>query len=262
MTGAALDWDAATYDRVADPQEQWAREIIARMHLRGEESVLDAGCGSGRVTRLLLERLPGGRVIAVDASPAMAGRARDALAEDHRVEVICQDLLDLQLREPVDAIFSCAVFHHIFDHERLFGSLRSALSLGGRLVAQCGGAGNIDAFRSLAEAVAQRPRYAEYMADMRPPWHYATPEATEQRLRAAGFEGIRCWLQDKPTLPTDARGFAQTVLLNYHLDHLCKTAPPSTAEQLANEFTDEVLGEAGDPLELHYVRLNIEATAA
>ncbi len=262
MTGAALDWDAATYDRVADPQEQWAREIVARMHLRGDEFVLDAGCGSGRVTRLLLEGLSRGRVIAADASPAMVERARQALAGDHRVEVTCQDLLELQLHERVDAIFSCAVFHHIFDHERLFDSLRGALAPGGRLVAQCGGAGNIDAFRCLAETVASRPRYDEYMADMRPPWHYATPEATEQRLRAAGFEEIRCWLQDKLTLPSDARGFAQTVLLNYHLDHLRKTAPPSVAEQLASAFTDEVLAEAGDPLELHYVRLNIEATAA
>jgi trans-aconitate 2-methyltransferase len=130
------------------------------------------------------------------------------------------------------------------------------------LVAQCGGAGNIDAFRRLAEAVAQRPPYAEYMAGMRPPWHYATPEATEQRLRAAGFGEIQCWLEDKLTLPADARGFAQTVLLNYHLDHLRKTAPPSAAAQLAADFTDEVLAQAGDPLELHYVRLNIEATTA
>jgi trans-aconitate 2-methyltransferase len=256
-----LDWDASTYDRVADPQEQWAREIIARMDLAGGEVVLDAGCGSGRVTRLLLERLPRGRVIAVDSSPAMVRRARATLGAGQRVEVQCQDLLALRLDERVDAIFSCAVFHHILHHERLFAQLRNALRDGGHLVAQCGGEGNIAHFRELADAVAARPPYAEYLADMGSPWHYASPAATEDRLRAAGFDSISCWLQSKPTLPSDARGFAETVLLNYHVDRLRERAPGPIAAELADWFVADVLAAAGDPLELDYVRLNIEAAA-
>ncbi|MHB8492173.1 MAG: class I SAM-dependent methyltransferase, partial [Solirubrobacteraceae bacterium] len=183
-----LDWDAATYDRVADPQEVWAREIIARMELRGDELVLDAGCGSGRVTCLLLEELPRGGVLAVDASPAMVERAREALstALPARVTVERQDLLELTVRDPVDAIFSCAVFHHIHDHERLFARLRAALAPGGRLVAQCGGEGNIDAFRHISEEIAARPPYGEYLADMPSPWNYAGPQLTEARPGGAG----------------------------------------------------------------------------
>ena len=259
---APLDWHAATYHRVAGPQEAWAREILERLPLDGEEVVLDAGCGSGRVTRLLLERLPGGRVIGVDASPSMIERAKETLAGEERVDLRCQDLLELTLPEQVDAVFSCAVFHHIGDHERLFAGLRGSLRDGGLLVAQCGGEGNIASFRRHADAVAAQEPYAPYLAQMEGPWHYASPAATEARLAAAGFDAVRCWLQAKPTVPEDARGFAETVLLNYHLDRLRREAPSGRAEELARAFVDDVLAAAGEPLELEYVRLNIDARAA
>jgi trans-aconitate 2-methyltransferase len=259
---APLDWQAATYHRVAGPQEAWAREILERLPLEGDELVLDAGCGSGRVTRLLLERLPGGRVIGVDALPSMIERAKETLAGDGRVSLACQDLLELSVPEPVDAVFSCAVFHHIGEHERLFARLRGSLRDGGLLVAQCGGKGNIASFREHADAVAAREPYAPYLGAMEGPWHYASPEATEARLRAAGFDSIRCWLQAKPTVPEEARSFAETVVLNYHLERLRREAPPERAEELARGFVDEVLAAAGEPLELEYVRLNIDARAA
>jgi len=277
VSATPLDWDAATYDRVADPQEAWAREIIARMRLRGDELVLDAGCGSGRVTRLLLEQLPRGGVIAVDGSPTMVARARETLglaegaggasntggAQGGRVVAVeCQDLLELELSQPVDAIFSCAVFHHIHDHERLFERLRGALRPGGRLVAQCGGEGNIERFRVLSNEIAAEPPFGEYLRDMPAPWHYAGPAATEERLRRAGFTEVRCWLEPKPTVPADARGFTESVLLNYHLNRLRAVAPPERAGELAEQLLDRVLAAAGEPLELEYVRLNIEAGTA
>jgi trans-aconitate 2-methyltransferase len=260
--GNALDWDAATYDRVADPQEAWAREILARLPLGGDELVLDAGCGSGRVTRLLLERLPRGRVIGVDSSPAMVARAREALGADPRVALSCQNLLELELEEPVGAIFSCAVFHHIHDHDRLFARLRAALRDDCSLVAQCGGEGNVAAFRTLADAVAARAPYAEYLAGMDGPWNYASAGATEARLRAAGFATARCWLEPKPTIPRDGRSFAETVLLNYHLERLRTAVPADDRDALTRAFVDDVMAVAGEPLELQYVRLNIEARAA
>ncbi len=262
MSTRALEWDAAAYHRVGSPQEQWAAEIIARMGLTGDEFVLDAGCGSGRVTALLLESLPSGRVIGVDSSEAMIDGARRTLGADPRAAFVCQSLTELVLDEPVDAIFSCAVFHHIHDHQRLFERLHAALRTGGRLVAQCGGEGNIDAFRTLADEVAGRSPYAEYLAAMPAPWHYAGPKDTATRLASAGFASISCWLEDKPTVPADARTFTETVLLNYHSDWLRRAAPPEAADELGRAFIDEVLAEAGSPLTLDYVRLNIDATAA
>ena len=128
------DWDAASYDRVSDPQVAMARAVLERLPLEGGETVLDAGCGSGRVTELLLERLPRGHVVAVDSAPSMAEHARAAL-DPQRATVLCQSLTDLTLDEPADAAFSNAVFHWIADHERLFERLHAALRPGAQLVA-------------------------------------------------------------------------------------------------------------------------------
>jgi trans-aconitate 2-methyltransferase len=246
------DWDAAGYDRVSDPQVEMAAAVLERLPLRGDETVLDAGCGSGRVTAMLLDRLPDGHVVAVDASPSMVEHAREALGE--QATIIESSLTELELDEPVDAAFSNAVFHWIADHERLFERLAAALKPGAPLVAQCGGAGNIEDFRRLADEVAAEPPYAEHMRGFAGPWNYAAPEETEARLRAAGFDDVRCWLQPWPVTLDDPLGFVSTVCLGKNLELL--------PEELTHSFAEDVVRRAGTPLTLEYVRLNIDARRA
>jgi len=245
------DWDAATYHRVGTPQARWAERVLERLELRGDETVLDAGCGSGRVTAMLLERLPYGRVIAVDSSPSMVAAAREALPADRGDTMVC-NLVDLELAEQVDAVFSNAVFHWILDHDRLFERLHAALRSGGQLVAQCGGEGNIAAFKAAMEEVAAREPYAEHIAGWTP-WNYAAPDVTEARLRRAGFAQARCWRTDEPVEPEDPESFVSTVCLGAHLDRL--------PDELWEPYTADVLEVAGEPLLLEYVRLNIDARA-
>jgi trans-aconitate 2-methyltransferase len=270
------DWDGRSYDRISGPMEALGREVLARLELRGDELVLDAGCGSGRVTEALIERLPRGRVIAVDAAPSMvdAARARfgdtralesqaaagssgarvpSAAAPGGSVEVRLADLLELELPEPVDAVLSTATFHWIIDHDRLFHRLHAVLRPGGHLVAQCGGEGNIDVLRGKADAVRAREPYAEHFRDWRAPWNYAAPAATRERLLAAGFVAAECWLQPAPTQPEHAREFLATIVLGPHVQQL--------PEDLRERFMDDVLDELGEPVVVDYVRLNIEATA-
>jgi trans-aconitate 2-methyltransferase len=243
------DWDATSYDRVSNPQVEMALPVLERLPLDGDETVLDAGCGSGRVTALLLERLPAGRVVAVDSAPSMVEHAREALPPD-RATVLCQNLTELWLDEQVDAVFSNAVFHWIKDHGALFERLAAALRPGGRLVAQCGGKGNIDDFRRLADEIAAEPPFADHMRDFRGPWNYASPEDTEELLRAAGFDEIHCWLQPWPVEPAEPVEFARTVCLGNHLQEL--------PEELREPFAEEVVRRSGEPLVLEYVRLNID----
>jgi trans-aconitate 2-methyltransferase len=248
---APLDWDAGTYDRVAQPQFEWGLEVLERLSLRGDETVLDAGCGSGRVTAQLLEALPRGRVIAVDASPKMVELARAALPPE-RASVRQVDLLELSVEEPVDAILSTATFHWIADHERLFGRLFAALAPGGQLVAQCGGAGNIARLHAEIDAVGAREPYAAYFRDWEGPWNYAAPVETERRLRDAGFEEARCWLTPRPARPPDPPAFLATVILRAHLEML--------PHELRDRYVaDVVAAGGGDELEVDYVRLNIHA---
>jgi len=248
------DWDAATYDRVSEPQVAMAGEVLARLDPRGDETVLDAGCGSGRVTQMLMELLPEGRVIAVDLAPSMVEQARAALPED-RVEVLPPtDLVELELAEPVDVVFSNAVFHWIDDHDALFARLHAALEPGGRLVAQCGGAGNVDRFHRAATEVGSRPPFAEHLNGWTGPWRFEAPEPTEKRLGRAGFDEVRCWLSPHQVVPPEPLEYLRAVCLGYHLEAL--------PEELRDDFVTAVAGRCGEPLELDYVRLNIEARAA
>jgi trans-aconitate 2-methyltransferase len=241
------DWDAATYDRVSDPQVAMATRVFDRLPLEGGETVLDAGCGSGRVTELLLERLPEGRVIAVDQAESMVEHARERLGQ--RALVLRSDLSELVLSEQVDAVFSNAVFHWIANHPLLFERLFAALRPGGLLVAQCGGEGNIADFHGAARAVAAREPFARYLAGWRGPWNFAAAEETAERLGRAGFEEIETWLEPYPVTPEDPRSYFTAVCLGPFLEQL--------PEGLRERYVEEVYELAGS--ELDYVRLNMNA---
>jgi trans-aconitate 2-methyltransferase len=245
------DWDAATYDRVSAPQVEWALKVLERLPLRGDETVLDAGCGSGRVTKLLLERLPHGHVVAVDSAPSMVEHAREAL-DPERATVFQANLTELKLDEPVDAAFSNAVFHWISDHDALFARLHAALRPGGRLVAQCGGEGNVERFHDAAKQVGAEQPYADYLAGWQGPWNFAGAELTAERLERAGFTEIETWLEPYPVTPPDPTGFLRTVCLGPHLEQL--------PDDLKAPYVEAVRERCGT--ELDYVRLNIQAKSA
>lgn len=247
------DWNADAYHRVSHPQVEMARPVLERLQLRGDETVLDAGCGSGRVTRLLLERLPRGRVIAVDSSPEMLARAREELRDEPRADVREADLAQLRLEpgEQVDAVFSNATFHWVPDHEALFAALAAALRPGGRLSAQCGGEGNVAGVHAAAVQAAADGGLGFRFAGWDRPWNFVGPEQTEARLRAAGFEEIRCWLESWPVAPDEPRAYLETLCLGPHLERL---APDEHAR-----FLDAVMVRLGERPLLDYVRLNIVA---
>ncbi len=246
------DWDGARYDRLADPQARWGRTVLDRLQLTGSETVLDSGCGSGRVTEQLMRRLPSGRIVAVDASPSMLAQARHRLGRDHRVRFVEADLLGLDRAAlgtdaPVDAVFSTATFHWIVDHDRLFDNLADLLRPGGQLVAQCGAEGNIDgvirAVRSLGGERAGT-------------WLYPTAEETAVRLRRSGFVDVRVWTHPEPT-PFAAAGpladFLEAVCLRQHLATLAPAERRLFAQLVAAAMPQPVID---------YVRLNIVARRA
>ncbi|HSS05214.1 MAG TPA: methyltransferase domain-containing protein [Solirubrobacterales bacterium] len=252
MNTGPREWDAKTYDEVSDPQFEWGSEVLARLELEGNESAIDAGCGSGKVTEKLLDRLPGGELLAVDGSEAMIDKAKERLGG--RVTYLVADLSELQVDQPVDLIFSTATFHWILDHERLFGRLYAALAPDGRLVAQCGGEGNVAEHARMIATVAARPEFATHLEQMTGMWNFAAPEKTEERLLAAGFSSARCWLEPKPVTPARPLEFTSTVTLGPLLAQLPK--------DLRRPFAEVILEESEQPLTLDYVRLNIEARRA
>jgi trans-aconitate 2-methyltransferase len=248
------EWDAGTYHDLAAPHQAWGAAILDRLPLAGDETVLDLGCGTGRVTAQLLERLGAdGRVIGIDGSAQMVDEATRRLGGDPRASFARQDLLALEVDEPADAAVSSATFHWIHDHDTLFARVRGALREGGRFVAQCGGEGNIATVVRAVEEVTAREPYAAAFAGWPSPWHYAGPEETTARLERAGFAVERVWLSESPQHVDELREYLRAVSLGAHVEHL--------PEGLRDAFVDDV-ATAMEPNPVHdYVRLNIIAIA-
>lgn len=260
---AGQEWDASAYHRLADPQFAWGRRLLDTLALRGDETVLDAGCGTGRLTRLLLERLPHGRVIALDVSQQMLEGARENLEPDFpgRVEYVRSDLLAINLDRSVRVVFSTATFHWVPDHPRLFRNLARALEPGGTLLAQMGGKGNLHRLLSRAERVMAEPTYRPYFNGWNRPWHFADEQATAQRLAEAEFRHVTVSLFPEPTTFTDRETFRRFVVTVNFRSHLQQLPDPT----LRDDFIDRMVEAAAadkPPYTLDYQRLNLRATKA
>jgi trans-aconitate 2-methyltransferase len=253
LAGPYREWDASTYDRVSDPMTKWGSDVLARLELAGTETVLDVGCGTGRVTEMLLERLPRGRVVALDASSSMLELARRRLERyGARLSTVEADVLTLDAGRlggwaPVDAVLSTATFHWVLDHDALFRTLASVMAPGAQLVAQCGAAGNIT---RLLDAV----RSAGY--ERVGLWLYPTPEDTLARLERAGFADAEVWTHPEPTRiepRAELEAYLETVCLRSHV--------ASLPEAEREHFIAAVADAMGEPV-IDYVRLNIVARLA
>jgi trans-aconitate 2-methyltransferase len=220
-------------------------KVVERLRgIRPDATVLDVGCGTGRITETLLAVVPQGRVLAMDASADMVALARRRLGD--RAEVWRQDVLDLELGQPVDVVVSTAALHWVTDHDRLWGRLAQALRPGSVLEVQSGGEGNIQRVRDVIETVAldSAPQLVGWS-----PWAFAAPPETERRLSEAGFVDIRCWLEERPTYPEDVAAFVPNSILPAHLARL--------PEERREPFAAAVVAKVSLPLD--YVRLNISA---
>lgn len=239
------EWDAEKYDRISDPMARWGAKVLERLPLEGDERVVDAGCGTGRVTALLADRLPHGTVIAVDRSRQMIARARANLAGNPRVRFLVADLgRPFDVGDPVDAVFSNATFHWVLDHDALFANLAAVMRPGARLVAQCGAEGNVGNVMRAAREAGDDWEGAVYFASI---------HDTTTRLRAAGFDDVLVWTHDEPTRfepgePLET--FLATVVLRAHLARMPESRRAAFVHDVASRLREPVI---------EYVRLNILA---
>jgi trans-aconitate 2-methyltransferase len=244
-----LEWDASTYDSLDLPHKRWGRGALERLALRGDETVLELGCGSGRDSERLLQALPEGRLVAVDGSWQMLEQLRGRLGDDGRLQVHQRDLRErFELDGPFDAVMSVATLHWLPDHQHVFDELARVLRPGGRIVIECGAHGNIARFRGVLGALGHD--------DGSRFWNFADVAATRVRLEKAGFEQIAVRL-----VPDEARlgdreqleAFVATVMLSAALREM-----PSAQRA---EFVTAVCDRLPEPA-IDFVRPQIEATRA
>ncbi|MGC4107453.1 MAG: methyltransferase domain-containing protein [Thermomicrobiales bacterium] len=261
------EWDATSYHRVANPHVDWGRAVVDRVPLRGEpgEVVLDVGCGTGRLTELLLERWPALTVVAIDQSANMVAQADAHLRPrfGDRVQTLQASALQLVTasggvlaEQSADAVFSTATFHWITDHPALFVELFRVLKPRGWLVAQCGGGPNIARLNARAMGILRQEPFAAFIGDWNGPWHFADGPTTAARLRDAGFANVAAETFAAPVTMADAdayREFLTTVVFGTHLNRL-------PDDNLRAAFIDRLVtaGAADEPpFELDYWRLNM-----
>jgi trans-aconitate 2-methyltransferase len=254
------EWNATEYHRISGPQASWGQKVLARVHLRGDEWLMDAGCGTGRLTAQLLQSLPRGRVVGVDLSQNMLGTAQDYLSRDFggKFLLVAADLQDLPFERVFAGIFSTAAFHWVLDHDRLFRSLFRVLGSGGWLQAQCGGGPNLVRLRQRIDELAATPKYERYFGGFREPWTFNDVETAAAIMRGAGFIEVETSLESVPTILEGSlqySDFLRSIILRQHLRRI-----PEDESRTA--FVTALTSQAATddpPFSLDYWRLNLSA---
>ena len=235
-------WDGVAYDALPLPHEQWGIRTIAALDLQPTETLLDAGCGTGRDAQLALEQLPNGSLVCVDQSTTMLDQCRSRFGQDSRVRILEGDLDKALPVEPesVDAIMSVAALHWLADHNNVWQHFFNALKPGGRIATDCGGFGNLAKTLALVPQIDPNIKF--------PNWYYANESDTEALLKAAGFIDIEVSLRPHPTPLPDKETLAT------YLRTL-----------VFREWSDEQIAKMSELItdnSLDYVRLEVRARKA
>ena len=259
-------WDATTYDCISDAQESWGHEILECRRWKGNEIVLDAGCGSGRLTKILSTKVPQGKVIAVDSDLAMIILAKENLAKFSNIEFIKWIFLNYLLHEKVDVVFSNAILHWILNHKKCLNAFGKFLNLDGELLIQCGGYGNLAKTLSIFNKVRRSKEFHNYFCNnkgddiWKQTWYFAKKEDTEKILQEIGFKNIQVFLEDRESKFHNKEEyflFIKTIVLLPYLKYL-----PN--DMLKDKFAKSVIQEIDTNAKelqwkLDFVRLNINA---
>jgi trans-aconitate 2-methyltransferase len=254
------EWNATEYHRISGPQVSWGKKVLAGVYLRGDELLMDAGCGTGRLTARLLQRLPRGRVVGVDLSQNMLDGARDYLSPDYdgKFLLLAADLQALPFERVFDGVFSTAAFHWVLDHDRLFRSLFRVLQPGGWLQAQCGGGPNLARLRRRIGELAATAKYAPSFEGFREPWTFNDAETAAAIMRRTGFIEVDTSLESALTILEGSlqySDFLRTAILRQHLRRILddESRTAFVAVLAAQAATDD------PPFSLDYWRLNLSA---
>jgi len=260
------DWDARDYAAHSAAQQEWARELIAKLRLRGDEAVLDIGCGDGRATALIAERLPKGSVLGVDKSASMITLAGEQFppAGYPNLSFRRMDATLLELSRTFDVAFSTAALHWVDDHQAVLAGVHRCLRPGGRLLFQMGGGDNAtEALVAVAKVIA-RPRWHDSFVGFALPCHFYGPEDYEAWLPRAGFSVARAELMVKDMRHAGRGAFVGWLRTTWfpYTDRLLADHRDDFLDDVAATYAAEHPPDADGVIHVRMVRLEVEATVA
>jgi trans-aconitate 2-methyltransferase len=283
-------WDAHAYDQISYPvQYRWGQQVIEWRRWNGNEVVMDAGCGTGLLTRELAKKVPRGKVYAVDIDSNMIQQAMTNLQFFDNVEIVQSSFTDVKLARKVDVIFSNSAFHWVQDHGKAFQSFweilkpskihkgddsnyASQTDSSGQLLIQCGAYGNLQDIITVLERIAYSHQFYAYFTDWEQPWHFAKPDETDKLLEEAGYVNRNVHsTKDHAVFPNRNvyAKFIKTVIMKSYLEQLSLSSNDNNTndnEKLKALFFDMFLNEIkkysnrlGEQWRLDFIRLNIIA---
>ncbi len=261
-SGASVRWDASEYHRSATAQTGWGREVHDRLALRGDEQVVDLGCGDGRLTAELAARVARGAVIGVDADADMIRFARGHHAREN-VSYAVGDARRFQLGRRVDLVVSTATLHWVREQAEVLASCRAHLSAGGRIHFQMGGRGNCAGILAAAEEIALEPRWAPALQPFSCPWHFQGPEEYRALLPGCGFRPVRAELLPRDMVhdrPDALRAWIRTTWMPV-LGRVPEERRAELVEAIAARYLARRPPDAQGRTHVDMVRLEVEAVA-
>ena len=252
-------WDARTYDKVSsNVQLEWGRKLLEKRRWVGNEIVMDAGAGSGNLTKILADKVPQGHVYAVDADSNMVQEAKSNLSSCRNVQVMQSSMDKVNLPTEPDVIFSNAALHWVLDQEGVFLHFWKLLKPNGELLIDYGGHGNLERPLSVIFKIMQSEQFKEHFANWKQSWYFPKPDETERFLQKVGFKEIQVDLSSQIISFSHRQSFAtfvRTVIMKPFLGYLPDT---NRKEQFIDAFLKEFEGH-GWPWSLEFMRLTISA---
>ncbi len=252
-------WDARTYDKVSsNVQLEWGRKLLEKRRWIGNEIVMDAGAGSGNLTKILADKVPQGHVYAVDADFNMVEQAKSNLSGCRNVQVIQSSMDKVSLPTEVDVIFSNSALHWILNQEGVFLHFWQLLKPNSELLIDYGGHGNLERPLSVIFKIMESEQFKEHFTNWKQSWYFPKPDETERFLQKVGFKEIQVDLSSQIISFSDRHSFAtfvRTVIMKPFLGYL---PDANRKEQFIDAFCNAFEGH-GWPWSLEFMRLTISA---
>ena len=257
------DWNANDYAEHSTAQQKWARELIAKLHLQGSESILDIGCGDGKVTAEIATAVPTGSVLGVDNSRAMVELAQNKYSPDQFPNLNFQlaDARCLQVKRQFEIVFSNATLHWVRNHVPVLDGIYRSLGPEGRILLQMGGRGNAVAIIAELKDVINTTRWAPYFAGFEFPYGFHDAGDYETWLKQVGFHSVRAELIDKDMAHRGLSkliGWIRTTWLPY-TQRIPEKQREAFIEDLARNYIKKYPPDKEGIIHVQMVRLEVEA---
>ena len=235
------EWDPDDYHANSSAQLASAHELIKRLNLKGDEAVLDIGCGDGKITAQIAGLVPRGMVTGIDASGPMIEFAalKFPTASHPNLRFAVMDAREITFENQFDLVFSNAALHWVQNHGPVLQGIRRCLKPGGKMYLQMVGKGGLAPMIRALLVVLADSRWNRHFQGFQSPNSFYGPEPDRQFIMDAGLEPLRVELVSRTMTQKGRAGL--TGWLRTTWMPVLSRVPSSEGEEFLGRIVDEFL---------------------